>query len=108
MRQHAGGCGYMLTTESLGPRSRLPAPTGGGDALRDEEILRDSPRRSQRLRGSGVMLGRGAVVFRGMLMMLGGFQVMFFTFFRHGSLFLEITDLRLRIRTPHELPITRR
>jgi hypothetical protein len=35
----------------------------------------------------GVMLGCGAMVFRGMLVMLGGFQMVFFTFFRHGSSF---------------------
>jgi hypothetical protein len=35
----------------------------------------------------GVMLGCGAMVFRGMLMMLGGFQMVFFAFFRHGSSF---------------------
>lgn len=36
---------------------------------------------------AGVMLGCGAMVFRGMLVMLGGFQMVFFTFFRHGSSF---------------------
>ena len=31
----------------------------------------------------GMVLGGGAVVFRGMLVMLSGFQVMLFTFFGH-------------------------
>jgi hypothetical protein len=36
-----------------------------------------------------VMLGRGAMVFRGMLVMFRGFQVMVLAFFRHGALFLR-------------------
>jgi hypothetical protein len=31
-----------------------------------------------------VVLGRRAMMLRGVLVMLGGFQVMFFAFFRHG------------------------
>lgn len=38
---------------------------------------------------SGVVLRRGAMVFRGVFVMLGGFQVMLFTFFRHVALFLR-------------------
>jgi hypothetical protein len=37
----------------------------------------------------GVMLGGGAMMFRRMLVMLGCFQVVLFTFFRHGALFLR-------------------
>ena len=37
----------------------------------------------------GVMLGGGAMLFRGMLVMFCGFQMMFFTFFRYGALFLS-------------------
>lgn len=37
----------------------------------------------------GVMLGSGAMMFRGMLVMVGGFQMMFFAFFRHGARFLR-------------------
>jgi hypothetical protein len=40
----------------------------------------------------GVMLGSGAMVFRGMLVMLGGFQVVFFAFFRHGARFLRFSS----------------
>ena len=40
-----------------------------------------------------VMLGSGAMVFRGMLVMIGGFQMVFFTFFRHGARFLRLRDL---------------
>ena len=53
-----------------------------------------------------VMLGGGAMVFRGMLVMLGGFQVMLFTFFRHGALFLRLRDLGLRIPSSCESTIT--
>ena len=35
----------------------------------------------------GIVLGRGAMVFRSMFMMLGGFQVVLFAFFRHGFSF---------------------
>ena len=38
---------------------------------------------------SGVMLGGAAVVLRGVLVMFGSFQVVLFTFFRHGALFLR-------------------
>lgn len=34
----------------------------------------------------GMMLRRGAMVFRGMLVMLGGFQVVLFAFFGHEFL----------------------
>ncbi len=37
----------------------------------------------------GVMLSGCAVVFRGVLVMLGCFQMVFFAFFRHGVLFLR-------------------
>jgi hypothetical protein len=37
----------------------------------------------------GVMLSGVAMVFRCVLVMLGGFQVVLFTFFRHGCLFLR-------------------
>jgi hypothetical protein len=35
----------------------------------------------------GVVLGGVAMVFRGVLVMLGGFVVVLFTFFRHGASF---------------------
>ena len=38
----------------------------------------------------GVMLGRCAMVFRGMLVMFGSFQVVLFPFFRHGCSLSEI------------------
>jgi hypothetical protein len=38
---------------------------------------------------SGVMLGGCAMVFRCVLVVVGGFQVVLFTFFRHGVLFLR-------------------
>lgn len=37
----------------------------------------------------GMMFSRGAMMFRGMLVMVGGFQMVFFTFFRHGARFLR-------------------
>lgn len=37
----------------------------------------------------GVMPGSGAMLFRGMLVMISGLQVVLFTFFRHGFLFLR-------------------
>lgn len=43
----------------------------------------------------GVMLRRVAVVLRGLFVMFGSFQVMLFTFFRHGALFLR---LRISVR----------
>ena len=55
-----------------------------------------------------VMLSRGAMMFRGMLVMLGGFQVVFFTFFRHGARFLRLRDLGLRIPSGYESTITGR
>jgi hypothetical protein len=54
----------------------------------------------------GVMLGGGAMVFRGVLVVVGGFQVMLFTFFRHGALFLRLRDLGLRIPSSCESTIT--
>jgi hypothetical protein len=56
----------------------------------------------------GVMFSRGAMMFRGMLVMLGGFQVVFFTFFRHGARFLRLRDLGLRIPSGYESTITGR
>ena len=56
----------------------------------------------------GVMFGRCAMMLRGMLVMLGGFQMMFFTFFRHGALFLRLRDLGLRIPSGYESTITGR
>jgi hypothetical protein len=38
----------------------------------------------------GVVLGRGAMVFRGVLVMVGSFQVVLFSFFRHGCSLSEI------------------
>lgn len=35
----------------------------------------------------GMMVRRFAMVFRGVFVMFGGFQMVFFTFFRHGSSF---------------------
>ncbi len=55
-----------------------------------------------------VMLGRGAMMFRGVLVMFGGFQVMLFTFFRHGALFLRLRDLGPRIAPGCESTITGR
>ena len=55
-----------------------------------------------------VMLGRCAMVFRGVLVMIGGFQMMFFAFFRHGARFLRWRDLGLRIPSGCESPITSR
>jgi hypothetical protein len=37
----------------------------------------------------GVVLGGGAMVFRGMFMVLGGFEMVFFAFFRHRASFLR-------------------
>jgi hypothetical protein len=37
-----------------------------------------------------VMLGCGAMVFRGMLVVFGCFQMVFFAFLRHGALFLRL------------------
>ena len=54
----------------------------------------------------GVMLGSGAMVFRGMLVMICGFQMVFFTFFRHGARFLRLRDLGLRIASGYESTIT--
>jgi hypothetical protein len=34
-----------------------------------------------------MMVRRFAMVFRGVFVMFGGFQMVFFTFFRHGSSF---------------------
>jgi|HubBroStandDraft_2_1064218.scaffolds.fasta_scaffold890389_2 hypothetical protein len=56
----------------------------------------------------GVMLGGGAMLFRGMLVMFCGFQMMFFTFFRYGALFLRLRDLGLRIASSYESAITDR
>ena len=36
-----------------------------------------------------VMLSRGAMMFRGLLVMFGSFQVVVLAFFRHGALFLR-------------------
>lgn len=55
-----------------------------------------------------VMLGSGAMVFRGMLMMLGGFQMVVLAFFRHGVLFLRLRDPGLRISSRCESAITGR
>ena len=41
----------------------------------------------------GMMLSSGAMMFRGMLVMIGGLQMMFFPFFRHGARFLRLRDL---------------
>ena len=38
----------------------------------------------------GMMLGSRAMVFRGVLVMVGRFQVMLFSFFRHGCSLSEI------------------
>lgn len=54
----------------------------------------------------GVMFGRGAMMFRGVLVMLGCFQMMIFTFFRHGARFLRLRDLGLRIPSGCESTIT--
>jgi hypothetical protein len=56
----------------------------------------------------GVMLGGGPMMFRGLLVMVCGFQMVFFTFFRHGSRFLRLRDLGLRIASPYESAITAR
>jgi hypothetical protein len=54
----------------------------------------------------GVMLGRGAMVFRRVLMMFSGFQVVVLPFFRHGALLLRLRDPGLRIPSGHESAIT--
>ena len=56
----------------------------------------------------GVMLGGGAMMFRGLLVMVCGFQMVFFSFFRHGARFLRLRDLGLRIASPYESAITAR
>jgi hypothetical protein len=54
----------------------------------------------------GVVLGSCAMMFRGMLVMICGFQMVFFAFFRHGALFLRLRDLGLRIASGYESTIT--
>jgi site-specific recombinase len=55
----------------------------------------------------GVMLGCGPMVFRGVFVMLGGLQMVLFTFFRHVALFLRLRDLGSRILSPCESAITK-
>lgn len=56
----------------------------------------------------GVMPGGGAMMFRGLLEMICGFQMVFFTFIRHGARFLRLRDLGLRIASSYESAITGR
>jgi hypothetical protein len=60
----------------------------------------------------GVMLGSGAMVLRGVLVVFSSFQMMLFSFFRHGFSFQEIEIfgfpiLTSRIRGACESAITR-
>jgi hypothetical protein len=55
-----------------------------------------------------VMLSRGAMMFRRVLVMFGRFQMVVLAFFRHGALFLRLRDPGLRISSRCESAITGR